>query len=84
MAFALRSALAAALLLVMTPLVRADANRVLHLDGDGDYVQLPRDAFIGLEQATIEAWVRWSDFPYFSQWFAFGVDGGWQSLGVNH
>ena len=47
-------------------------NRVLHLDDDGDYVQLPGDLFLDFEAATVEAWVKWEDFSYYSQWFAFG------------
>lgn len=62
--------------LLLAPAVGAQAapgpNRVLQLDGDGDWVQLPAAAFAGLEQATIEAWVRWADFSYYSQWIAFG------------
>ncbi|MGI8603642.1 MAG: response regulator [Verrucomicrobiales bacterium] len=34
-------------------------NRVLELDGTGDYVRLPPEGFAGFQQATIEAWVKW-------------------------
>ena len=58
-------------------------NQVLELDGDGDYVQLPANIFNNLEQATVEAWVRWRDFPYFTQWFAFGNGQIMQAMGLN-
>ncbi|MHB8520230.1 MAG: ATP-binding protein [Limisphaerales bacterium] len=32
-------------------------NRVLDLDGQGSYVELPTDVFDGLKEATVEAWV---------------------------
>ena len=60
------------------------ANKVLRLDGDGDYVQLPVDIFNHLEEATVEAWVRWGDYPYYTQWFAFGSGADFQAMGVNH
>src|SRR5438132_1426048 len=37
-------------------------NRVLELDGTGGYVELPPNIFNDLEEATVEAWVRWDDF----------------------
>src|ERR1043166_7066665 len=37
-------------------------NRVLTLDGTGGYVELPPNIFNDLEEATVEAWVRWDDF----------------------
>ena len=47
-------------------------NRVLQLDGIGDYVELPVGIYDSLSAATVEAWVRWDDFGYFSQWFHYG------------
>jgi ligand-binding sensor domain-containing protein/signal transduction histidine kinase/CheY-like chemotaxis protein len=47
-------------------------NRVLQLDGDGDYVQLPSGVFSDLNEATVEAWIRWDSFGYFSQPWGFG------------
>jgi ligand-binding sensor domain-containing protein/signal transduction histidine kinase len=38
------------------------ANRVLEMDGTGGYVELPPNIFNDLEDATVEAWVRWDDF----------------------
>ena len=37
-------------------------NRVLELDGTGGYVELPPNIFNDLDEATVEAWVRWDDF----------------------
>jgi signal transduction histidine kinase/CheY-like chemotaxis protein/ligand-binding sensor domain-containing protein len=34
-------------------------NRVLDLDGSGDWVSLPPAGFTNFHQATIEAWVKW-------------------------
>ena len=59
-------------------------NKVLRLDGDGDYVHLPNDIFNDLEEATVEAWVQWGDFSYYSQWFAFGSGQKLQAMGLNH
>ena len=59
-------------------------NRVLELDGQGSYVELPGQIFNGLEAATVEAWVKWEDWAYFSQFFAFGTDGEWRAMGMNH
>ena len=66
-------------------------NRVLELDGQESYVQLPGYIFDGLEAATVEAWVKWEEWSSFSQWFAFGTgelvwDGEdqWKAMGVNH
>ncbi len=39
----------------------AFTNRVLELDGTGGYVELPPNIFNDLEEATVEAWVRWDD-----------------------
>ena len=37
-------------------------NHVLELDGSGGYVELPPNIFNDLDEATVEAWVRWDDF----------------------
>jgi hypothetical protein len=66
-------------------------NRVLELDGDSSYVQLPGHIFDELDEATVEAWVKWDDWAFFSQWFAFGIgdlgwneDRPWTAMGMNH
>ncbi len=76
-------------LYLATPLVAE--NRVLELDGQGSYMQLPGHIFDDLEEATVEAWVKWDEWGYFSQWFAFGTDadaveagGRWRAMGSNH
>jgi len=62
------------LLLLFLFFTAADAqNGVLRLDGDGDFVRLPSDIFNSLENATIEAWVRWEDFGHYSHWFSYGT-----------
>src|SRR5439155_14938683 len=47
-------------------------NRVLDLDGTGDYVRLPSFAFTNLSQATIEGWMKWRSFNYTARFFDFG------------
>ncbi len=66
-------------------------NRVLELDGEESYVQLPGHIFDHLEETTVEAWVKIDEWAYFSQWFAFGnnvdanVDGQrWRGMGINN
>ena len=59
-------------------------NRVLELDGEQSYVQLPGHIFDQLEEATVEAWVKWEEWDNFSQWFAFGTDDQWRAMGGNH
>lgn len=90
-----RVCLALALLHVAAPAPRAQdrpadvaqtaTNRVLELDGRGAHVELPVAAFEGLREATVEAWVRWDEWGYYSQWFAYGTDDmPWRALRVNH
>ncbi|MCL5281778.1 MAG: ATP-binding protein [Planctomycetes bacterium] len=55
-------------------------NRVLQLDGQGDYVQLPGDAFHDLTEATVEAWIKWDEFGYFSQPWGFGSGQSWNVM----
>ena len=62
----------------------AAQNRVLELDGQQSYVQLPGHIFDDLEEATVEAWVKWEEWGHLSQWFAFGVDDQWRAMGGNH
>jgi PAS domain S-box-containing protein len=51
----------------------AASNRVLELDGNGSYVQLPPHIFDPLTNATVEAWVQWQNFgPGDSMPFCFG------------
>lgn len=61
----------------------AAPNKVLELDGNGSYVELPPNLFTNLTQATVEVWARWDRFRSFSRVFEFG--GPWQSMSLfNH
>lgn len=71
------------LLLFLTSPVLAQ-NSVLELDGQESYVHLPGHIFDHLEEATVEAWVKWEDWAPFSQWFAFGANGQFRAMGVNN
>ena len=55
-------------------------NRVLQLDGEGDYVQLPGNAFNDLHEATVESWIKWEEFGYFSQPWGFGSGQTWNVM----
>jgi hypothetical protein len=58
-------------------------NRVLELDGNGSYVELPPNIFRNLNEATVEAWAKWDRFNNYSRVFEFGAS--WQSMSVfNH
>ena len=66
------------LLLFLPALLHAQApaappNRILELDGDGDYVRLPPEGFAKFEQATIEAWVKWRGYSTQARVFDFGA-----------
>jgi len=62
-----------------SPLVAS--NRVLSLDGTGDYVELPTGIFADLTEATVEVWVRWEKLSNYGQVFGFGSQA--RSMGVN-
>lgn len=47
----------------------AAQNHVLDLDGEGSYLELPGPIFRDLQEATVEAWVKWDRFGYWSPWF---------------
>jgi hypothetical protein len=58
-------------------------NRVLELDGNGSYVELPPNIFNNLTEATVEVWAKWDRFNNYSRVFEFGA--GWHSMSVfNH
>ncbi len=48
------------------------SNHVLELDGVTSYVELPPDMIRGLEEVTVEGWVRWDEFRPWSRFFSFG------------
>jgi len=65
--------------------ITADAqNKVLQLDGDGDYVQIPSNIFNDLDEATIEAWIKWERFGKWSQPLGFGSAEKWRIMVVNN
>lgn len=47
-------------------------NHVLELDGNGSYVELPPNLFEGIQDFTIEGWVKWGRFGSWSRFFDFG------------
>jgi len=58
-------------------------NRVLELDGNGSYVELPNNIFQNLTEATVEVWAKWERFNSYARVFEFGAS--WQSMSVfNH
>jgi len=59
-------------------------NQVLQLNGQGDYVQLPSNVFNNLDNATVEAWVKWERFGRFPQPFGFGAIDKLQVMAVNN
>ena len=89
----LRTALGRLLCALVLSLLTTDAskaqpappapNRVLRLDGNGDYVQLPSHIFDDLEKATLEAWVKWESFAWYEQWFGYGSGAKNQVLAIN-
>ena len=61
----------------------AAPNKVLELDGNASYVELPPNIFNNLTQATVEVWAKWDSFRAYSRIFEFGA--GWQSVALfNH
>ncbi len=72
------------LLLCLAATAAPAQNRVLELDGTGAHVELPAAVFDSLREATVEAWVRWDDWVYFSQWFAYDTGQTWRGIGINH
>ncbi|MBN1423281.1 hypothetical protein JXA88_01880 [Candidatus Fermentibacteria bacterium] len=79
-----RASAAVSVVLAFFTATSAAQDQVLRLDGDGDYVELPSGIFQDLTEATIEAWIRWDDFGYFSQPIGFGVREGWRALAINN
>jgi hypothetical protein len=68
--------------LITSAIARAQ-NKVLELDGNGSYVELPQNIFTNLTEATVEAWAKWDSLRGFSRVFEFGA--GYQSMSLfNH
>jgi hypothetical protein len=67
----------------MVTLLCPAQNRVLELDGNGSYVELPANIFRELKEVTVEVWAKWDRFYNYSRVFEFGA--GWHSMSVfNH
>ena len=49
-------------------------NHVLDLDGKDSYVELPPNILNNLDEATVEAWVKWRNFPtnFGARFFSYG------------
>ncbi|HYV27989.1 MAG TPA: LamG-like jellyroll fold domain-containing protein, partial [Candidatus Eisenbacteria bacterium] len=47
------------------------SSKVLELDGNGSFVELPADAFTNLTEVTVEGWVKWESFKPMSRFFDF-------------
>lgn len=58
-----------------------DLNRVLTLDGNGDYMRLPPDIFKHLDEATVEGWVRWETIRNWTRFIDFGAQSSTMVLG---
>src|SRR6266849_1671075 len=56
-------------------------NRVLQLDGNGSYVELPPNIFNDLTEATVEGWLKWEEFTPEARFFDFGET--WKSIRVS-
>jgi hypothetical protein len=56
----------------------APANRVLALDGNESYVELPANIFNKLTAATVEGWVKWDTQRRYSRFFDFGTT--WRAM----
>ncbi|MCW5554051.1 MAG: response regulator [Verrucomicrobiae bacterium] len=57
-------------------------DRVLELDGQDSYVELPANIFNHLTNATVEGWVRWRSFRQYSRFFDLGNI--WQAMTVHN
>ncbi len=58
-----------------TDWVQRQIGRVLHCTGTNSYVELPPNLFTNLEEATIEAWVKWESGSGSAQAWDFGGPG---------
>jgi len=69
-----------AILLSITSIAFAQ-NRVLELDGNGSYVELPPNIFNDLTEATVEGWVMWDRIGKWSRFYGYGDEGHSLSIG---
>ena len=59
-----------------TLLTSAATNRVLRLSGTNSYVELPKNVLKGVAEFTLEAWLKWDEFGYWSRAFNYGDGSG--------
>ena len=55
-------------------------DKMLELDGNESFVELPPHVFDGLTEATVEGWVKWDKFQTHSRFFDINVRAGWWHL----
>jgi ligand-binding sensor domain-containing protein len=48
-------------------------NKALSLDGNGSFVELPPNIFNHLDEATVEAWVKWERLDDFQYFYSYGA-----------
>ncbi|MBI3416254.1 MAG: hypothetical protein HY043_13250 [Verrucomicrobia bacterium] len=67
--------MAMVLLLAVVPRLHAQ-NRVLELDGNDSYVELPADLLKDVKnELTVEGWIRWERLGEWARFFDFGPQG---------
>jgi signal transduction histidine kinase/DNA-binding response OmpR family regulator len=52
----------------------------ISMDGEGDYVELPKGVFDQLDTITVEAWVKWRSFRNMSRVFSIRLGDGFVNL----
>ena len=57
-------------------------RQALALDGESSFVELPREVFSGLREATVEGWIKWERLDSFSRFFDYGAP--FRSVAVLH
>jgi signal transduction histidine kinase/DNA-binding response OmpR family regulator/ligand-binding sensor domain-containing protein/protocatechuate 3,4-dioxygenase beta subunit len=67
---------------VVTATGPTKSSRVLHLTGEGSFLELPPDIFKNLHEVTVEGWVKWERFAFNSRFFDFGEP--WHSINVKN
>src|ERR1043166_2115603 len=68
--------------LAQTPATQPTTWHALDLAGTNSWAEFPAQAFTNLGAATVEGWVKWRRFDYFSRFFDFG--GTNQFMSVSH
>src|SRR5262245_30409995 len=79
----LRLKLLAGVLVTLMWITSASAqNRVLELDGDDSWVELPAELLKDVKnELTVEGWIRWERLGNFSRFFDFGPV--WRSVALS-